>query len=172
MGIVKKFGRPITAARPQNKPQQVRQGPGGPAAQSQIAGPPAPFQNRYGVANVQANRANPNFASKQVQGSSAGGVRPRSPHVAAPRTNPPTNEEVMRGVGYSRKPGLAGYAVHDPAYQSQQFGTSAPRGRQASELTRGKNTVGRRLPKTRPLVKPMSDQDFLDAEAMDKNRIL
>jgi hypothetical protein len=156
-GIVSKFGRPITAARAQNKPQRIRQGGGGLAAQSQIAAPPAPFQNRLGAANFQRNRTNQNFASDQVQGTPAAGVRPRSPHVTAPRSQPMSHQEVIRGAGYSRKPGLANYSVHDPAYQSQQFGTSAPRGRQAAEVTRGRNTTGRKR-----LVAPMTDQDFAE----------
>lgn len=47
-------GKPITAAKPQNSPKAVKQGPGGPAAQSQIMGPPMPFQNAKGAANLAA----------------------------------------------------------------------------------------------------------------------
>jgi len=47
-------GLPITGAKPQNSPKGIKQGPGGPAAQSQIAAPPAPFQNAKGAANLAA----------------------------------------------------------------------------------------------------------------------
>ena len=50
---------PQTAATPQNTPKPIKQGAGGPAAQSQIAGPPAPFQNKLGAANLQRGRTNP-----------------------------------------------------------------------------------------------------------------
>ena len=45
---------PKTAAKAQNKPAAIKQGPGGPAAQSQISGPPMPFQNAKGTANLPA----------------------------------------------------------------------------------------------------------------------
>ena len=45
---------PKTATKPQNSPQSIKQGPGGPAAQSQIAAPPEPFRNSKGVANLPA----------------------------------------------------------------------------------------------------------------------
>src|SRR5438045_5165409 len=107
MGIISKFGKPITAARAQNKPQRIRQGGGGMAAASQIAAPPAPFQNPRGAANFQRNRTNENFAADQVQGSSAGGTRPRAATAAAPRSQVMSHEQVLRGAGYDKKPNLA-----------------------------------------------------------------
>jgi hypothetical protein len=156
MGIVKKLGKPITAARPQNSPRNVKQGPGGPAAESQIAAPPEPFRNPRGAANFQRNRTNQQFNADQPQGSSAGGLRPRSPQVAEPRSQPMSDNAVVRGAGYSKAPSLAGYAVHNVALHRFD-GTPAPRGRQASEVTRGRNTVGRKR-----LIAPMTDQDFLE----------
>ena len=50
---------PKTAAKPQNSPATVKQGAGGPAAESQIKGPPMPFQNAKGAANLQRGRTNP-----------------------------------------------------------------------------------------------------------------
>ena len=49
---------PKTAAKPQNSPAGIKQGAGGPAAQSQISGPPMPFQNAKGAANLQRGRTN------------------------------------------------------------------------------------------------------------------
>jgi len=49
---------PQTAAKSQNKPAAIKQGGGGSAAQSQISGPPMPFQNKLGAANLQRGRAN------------------------------------------------------------------------------------------------------------------
>ncbi len=47
---------PKTAAKPQNSPGSIKQGAGGPAAQSQLSGPPAPFQNARGSANIAASK--------------------------------------------------------------------------------------------------------------------
>lgn len=48
-------GKPITGAtKVQNSPAAVKQGEGGPAAQSQLSGPPMPFQNRRNSANLPA----------------------------------------------------------------------------------------------------------------------
>lgn len=45
---------PKTAAKAQNSPAAVKQGAGGPAAQSQLSGPPMPFQNAKNSANLPA----------------------------------------------------------------------------------------------------------------------
>src|SRR5438094_886792 len=159
MGLVKKMGRPITGAGPTGSTRPIgHRSEGtlhgsGRGAEQQIMQRQAPFsrdgQLRFGAP------PNAGFASDQVQGSSAGGTRPRAATAAGPRSQVMSHAEVIRGAGYSRKPGLANYSVHDPAYQSQQFGTSAPRGRQASELTRGRETTGRK-----PLYKRETNEDI------------
>jgi len=148
MGIVKKLGKPITGAtKPQNEPQAIRQGGGTEAAQSQVSAPPAPFQNPLGAANFQHNRTNDN--------ATVGVGNGRTPNAANLRGGQPMSDSAaIRGAGYPRKPGLANYTVHDVTQHSFN-GSPAPRGRQASEVTRGRNTTGRR-----PLYKRESNADI------------
>jgi len=149
MGIVKKLGKPITGAtRPQNRPQQIKQGPGGPAAESQIKASPAPFDSPFGAANFQRNRTN----DAATQGIGDGQSR-NTANVSGGR--PMSDGQVLRGAGYSKPINYAGYKVHDVT--THRFGSPAPRGRQASEVTRGRNTTGRKR-----LVSPMSNADFAE----------
>lgn len=150
MGIVSKYGKPITAAtRPQNKPQRIRQGGGGLAAQSQIAAPPAPFQNPRGAANFQRNRTNDDATLGLGDGRSRNAANIRG-------GEPMSNSAAVRGAGYNKPVNYANYAVHDPSRQSRNVGTPAQRGRQASEVTRGKNTTGR----AQPLYKRESNEEL------------
>jgi hypothetical protein len=138
MGIVKKFkGRPITGAtRPQNRPANIRQGSGGPAAQSQISGPAMPFQSSRNALNLPAGNG-PQKGVGDGRSRNAANVSGRQPY---------SNEQVMRGVGYKKPTNFAGYAVHQP---------------------------GKIKLKTKPLVAPMTDKDFRDAEeGHNKYRIL
>jgi hypothetical protein len=148
MGIVKKLGKPITGAtRPQNRPQQIRQGGGTAAAQSQIAAPPQPFQNPRGSANFQRNRTN----DAATQGLGDGRSR-NSANIAG--AQPMSDQESMRRAGYTKPVNYAGYKV-DQVTQHRFDGALTTRGnRHASELTKA-----RKVP--RPLVKPMSNDDFL-----------
>jgi len=147
MGIVRRLGRPITGAtRPQNRPQQIKQGGGGLAAQSQIAAPPAPFQNPLGSANFQRNRTN----DAATQGVGDGQSR-NTANVSGGQ--PMSDGQVLRGAGYTKPINYAGYKVHDVT--THRFGSPAPRGRQASEVTRGRNTTGRK-----PLYKRESNADI------------
>jgi hypothetical protein len=160
MGIVKKLGKPITGAGPTGSTRSIGhrsegtlQG-SGRGAEQQIKQRQAPFSNdgqlRFGAP------PHARFAADQPQGSSAGGTRPRAATAAAPRSQVMSHEEVLRGAGYSKAPNLAGYKVHDVT--THRFdGNPAPRGRQAPEVTRGRNTVGRKR-----LVSPMSDSDFAE----------
>jgi hypothetical protein len=146
--IVKKLGNPRsgfnpkTAATPQNTPKAVKQGAGGPAAQSQLSGPPQPFQNKMNSANFQRLRTNPEATKGYGDGAT-----PRTSNVVGKQ--PMSDEKLIRGAGYSRKPGLANYTVHDVT-QHRFGGAPAPR--------------GNRHP--RPLIKAMSNQDFLDGAAL------
>jgi hypothetical protein len=111
MGLLKKFkGRPITGAtRPQNRPANIRQGEGGLAAQSQLSGPPAPFQNAKGSANLRTGTN---------QSATVGVGDGRSRNAANIRgAQPMSDSQVMRGAGYKKKPNYRGYAVHQPAKQ-------------------------------------------------------
>ena len=160
MGLVKKLGRPITGAGPTGSTRPIGhrsegtlQG-SGRGAEQQIRQRQAPFsgdgQLRFGAP------PHAGFAADQPQGSSAGGTRPRPATAAAPRSQPMSDEQVIRGAGYSRAPNLANYKVHDVT-KHRFDGNPAPRGRQASEATRGRNTVGRKR-----LISPMTDQDFAE----------
>jgi hypothetical protein len=121
MGLLKRFkGRPITGAtRPQNKPANIRQGSGGAAAESQIAAPPAPFQNARGVANL---RSGTNRATTSGVGDG------RSRNSANVRGSAPMSQSAaLRVAGYSRKPGLFGYTVHDVTQHQFDRGNRAAR---------------------------------------------
>ena len=161
MGIVRKLGKPITAGRAQNGPQKIQQGGGGVAAQSQIAAPPAPFQNPQGVANFQRNRTN----DAATKGIGDGRSRNTANVVGG---EPMSDGQVIRGAGYATKPGLANFAVHDPSRQGRNVGTPAPRGRQASEVTRGRNTTGR---DSRPLYKRESNEELFGQGYKDYKKL-
>ena len=62
---------PQTAATAQNTPKAVKQGPGGKAAESQIKGPPMPFQNKMNAANFQRGRTNPTATKGLGNGKTA-----------------------------------------------------------------------------------------------------
>jgi hypothetical protein len=104
MGLVKKLGRPITAAGPTGSTRPIGhraegnlQG-SGRGAEAQIRQRQAPFAND-GALRFQAP-ANAGFRADQVQGSSAGGTRPRNWQAAQPSSQPMSQPQLNRAVGY------------------------------------------------------------------------
>jgi hypothetical protein len=132
MGLLKGFkGRQTTAAKAQNSPRRIKTGPGSAALDSQIEASPSPFQSPLGVANFQRFRTNGAATSGVGDGKSRNTANIRG-------GDPMSNSAVVRGAGYSRKPGLAGYVVHDVT-QHQFDGAPTTRGnRIATQLTKAK----------------------------------
>ena len=154
MGIVKKLGRPISGAgrTGSTRPIGHRAEGGGAGAESQIRQRQAPFSND-GSLQFQA-AANAGFRADQVHGSSAGGTRPRAATAAAPRSAVMSQEQIMRGAGYQRKPGLANYTVHDVTKHEFGGAAEARANRNAPRFTAGR--------KRKPLIPQMSDSDFAE----------
>ena len=97
---------PKTAAKAQNKPAAIKTGGGTAAAQSQVAGPPAPFQNAKGVANLAATKGamkgvgdGKSANAANIAGAKAGKGVPASPGNPFPkkRTHGPARTKFYGG---------------------------------------------------------------------------
>jgi hypothetical protein len=155
------------------QPRTPEQGDGGPAAQSQIAAPPAPFQSRQGITNLPAS-TNKNF--RNPQGSPAGGTRPRHHTAAAPASAPMDLTTQLRLAGYKGKSPMAKYSHSVISGHPTQ---NVPRSNHLQGLGGGSGGGGRgghgnggggnggggtrnMVRRGKPLLKPMDNKDFLE----------
>jgi hypothetical protein len=159
-GFISKYGttgNSFTSAQPRYKrPATIG---GGSAmndgstgqAEQQISAAPLPFQNPRAAANLPAP-VNRNVTNPQGL-PSARGTRPGNYAAAAPQSDPMAHSSMMKFSGYP------------PNYAPQQGHSPVISGR----LKPGRTRIMRgAVPGSKPFVKPMSNDDFMEGVALYK----